>query len=249
MTNVPVIRALIVDDEPSARELLSDMLLQFCADVQVIGQSEDAQQALQLIQQHQPNLVLLDLQMPEYTGFELLDMLPGTEDFCVIFITAYDQHALQAFRHQAVDYLVKPLGPGELIQAVDRARAVLAGKQAAGQQAANVQQQPRLRVPTPNGFQFIRFEEIEAVSANRAYAEVVMRTGEEIMISQPLSKVIEQLPQPPFIQVHRSHAVNLSAVRAFDRAEGSMLIMYSERNYPIARARQDQVLSLLEQWG
>ncbi len=249
MTNAPVIRALIVDDEPSARELLSEMLLQFCADVQVIGEAEDAQQALQLIQQHQPNLVLLDLQIPEYTGFELLDMLPSTEDFCVIFITAYDQHALQAFRHQAVDYLVKPVGPGELIQAIDRARAVLTGKQAAGHQGIPVQQQPRLRVPTPNGFQFIRFEEIEAVSANRAYADLVLRTGEEIVVSQPLSKVIELLPQPPFVQVHRSHAVNLSVVRAFDRTEGSMLIMYSERRYPIARARQDQVLALLEQWG
>ena len=247
------IKALIIDDEPSARELLREMLGRFCTDVDVLGEAQDAEQALERIQQTGPNLLLLDLQMPEHTGFELLDMLPNAKEYMVIFITAYDQHALQAFKHQAVDYLVKPIDPGDLIRAIDRVREVMAGRTVAGSPPPEINDDggagQRLRVPTPSGFQFLYYNEIEAVAANRAYSELILRTGEEIMVSQSLSALIEQLDKPPFIQVHRSHAVNITAVRAYDRSHGHDLITYSDRRYQIARSRLESVLQALEQWG
>lgn len=247
------LRCIAVDDEPSARELIKDLLQKFCPDVELLALASNARQAVELIQQHQPNLLLLDLEMPQYNGFELLDMLGDTQAFCTVFITAYDQHALKAFRHKAVDYLVKPVAPADLIQAVGRAREVLAGRELKQTPSSNptpdaaASLEKRLRVATPTGFQFVAIENIEAITANRAYADLTLTSGETIIVSQPLAKVMERVPSPPFMQIHRSYAINLHTVRAFDRTEGSELITFGERRYPLARARQESILKLLEQ--
>jgi len=238
------VRVLIVDDEPAARELLQELLSRFCTDAQVVGVARDAEEAVQLIRTQAPDLLLLDLQMPAYNGFELLEMLPDAGAYFKVFVTAYDTHALQAFKHEALDYLVKPVGPAELIRVIDRVHEALAAKHA--KETAPADGTTRFRLPTATGFRLLHPQEIEAVLADRAYAEIVLSSGEKHLVSQSLQAVLRQLPQPPFLQVHRSHAVNMELVRAYDRTNGNDLFMASGKSYPVARARLEAVLAALE---
>ena len=175
------IRALIVDDEQLARQRVS-MLLGEEPDVEIIGESGDGFEALDQIQATRPDLVFLDVQMPEMDGFEVLRRVPQALLPVVIFTTAYDQHALRAFEVNALDYLLKPFKPTRFKEAVQRARDLMANKQAGvaargllallGQTPAPAGQLTRLAVKTPGKVTFVELDQIQAIEAAGKYAVV-----------------------------------------------------------------------------
>jgi two-component system, LytTR family, response regulator len=175
------IRALIVDDEPLARQRVR-LLLGEEPDVEVIGESEDGFEAVDQIQATRPDLVFLDVQMPDMDGFEVLRRVPQALLPVVIFTTAYDQHALRAFEVNALDYLLKPFKPTRFKEAVQRARDLIANKHAGvaargllallGQTPAPAGQLTRLAVKTPDKVTFVELDQIQAIEAAGKYAVV-----------------------------------------------------------------------------
>jgi two-component system LytT family response regulator len=220
------IRVLIVDDEPLARQRVR-LLLGEEPDVEVIGESTDGFEALDQLQSAKPDLVFLDVQMPDMDGFEVLRQTPQALLPVVIFTTAYDQHALQAFEANALDYLLKPFKPARFAEAVQRARALIADKHAGlainqarglltllGQSSAPppVAGGGRILVRSSERILFLKPGEIDRVEAAGNY--VVLHSGkEQHILRETISSMEARLAPAGFMRISRSVIVNLACIR------------------------------------
>jgi two-component system, LytTR family, response regulator len=239
------IRALIVDDEQLARQRVR-LLLGEEPDVEVIGDCGDGFEAVDQIEATRPDLVFLDVQMPEMDGFEVLRRIPQAWLPVVIFTTAYDQHALRAFEVCALDYLLKPFKPTRFKEAVQRARDLIANKQAGvaargllallGQPPAPAGQLTRLAVKTPGKVTFVELDQIQAIEAAGKYA--VVHVGKENhVLRETMSSLESQLSPQRFLRISRSVIVNLDQIRELQpmfKGE-NRVVLKNGKSYPTTR--------------
>jgi two-component system LytT family response regulator len=217
--DVRVMKALIVDDEPIARRVLREGLELF-PDVQVVGDAADGKEALQKIGKLQPDVVFLDLQMPVMSGFEVVRNLSGPTLPVVVIVTAFDQHAIQAFEAGAIDYLLKPVSEARLRSAVDRVQNLLdrPNEIAANMdKISSVQPPPAARsrkVVGRSGEDYVLLD-IDDVLAFQAERELVwiIASKQRLLATQSLRVIAERLAEPQFQRVHRNAIVNVNHVR------------------------------------
>ena len=239
------IRVLIVDDEPLARQRVR-LLLGEERDVEVIGESADGFEAVDQIEATKPDLVFLDVQMPEVDGFEVLRRVPRALLPVVIFTTAYDQHALRAFEVNAIDYLLKPFKPIRFKEAIQRARDLIANKHAGvaargllallGETPAPAGQLTRLAVKTPGKVTFVELEQVQAIEAAGKYA-VVHAGNENHVLRETMSSLEAHLPPQRFLRISRSVIVNIDQVqelRAMFKGE-NLVVLKNGKSYPTTR--------------
>ena len=235
------IRALIVDDEELARQRVRLLLVEE-SDVEVIGECADGFAAIDQIQTTRPDLIFLDVQMPEMDGFEMLRRIPPALLPVVIFTTAYDQHALRAFEVNALDYLLKPFKPVRFKEAVHRARELIANKQAGiaahGLLALLGQKQTltRLAVKTPGKVSFVDLDQIQAIEAAGKYA--VVHVGKEHhVLRETMSSLESNLPTERFLRISRSIIVNLDQIQELQpmfKGE-NLVVLKNGKSYPTTR--------------
>ncbi len=239
------IRALIVDDEPLARQRVR-LLLGEEPDVEVIGESGDGFEAVDRIQATRPDLVFLDVQMPEMDGFEVLRQVPAELLPIVIFTTAYDKHALRAFDAHALDYLLKPCKPERFKEAIQRARELIANKQAGVAArglldllACHAPATPHLRrltVKTPDRVMFVDVEEIDAIEAAGKYA--VIHVGKDNhVLRETMSSLESHLPPQRFLRISRSVIVNIDQIQELQpmfKGE-NLVVLKNGKSYPTTR--------------
>ena len=239
------IRALIVDDEPLARQRVR-LLLGEEPDVEVIGESGDGFEAVDEIQATKPDLVFLDVQMPDMDGFEVLRRVPQASLPFVIFTTAYDQHALRAFEVSALDYLLKPFKPSRFKEAVQRARELIANKQAGvaarglltllGQSPAPAGQLTRLAVKTPGKVTFVELDQIQAIEAAGKYAVVHVGKVNHVL-RESMTSLESHLPSQRFLRISRSVIVNLDQIQELQpmfKGE-NLVVLKNGKSYPTTR--------------
>jgi len=242
------IRALIVDDEPLARQRVR-LLLADEPDVDVAGESGDGFEAVDQIQATRPDLVFLDVQMPDMDGFEVLRRVPQAMLPVVIFTTAYDQHALRAFEVNALDYLLKPFKPTRFKEAVQRARDLIADKQAGaatrgllaflGQTPAPRAargQRTRLAVKTPGKVSFVELDQVQAIEAAGKY--VVVHVGKENhVLRETMTSLESHLPPQQFLRISRSVIVNVDQIQELQPTfKGENLVLLkNKKSYPTTR--------------
>ncbi len=236
------IRALIVDDEQLARQRVR-LLLGEEPDVEVIGESADGFEAVDQIQATTPDLVFLDVQMPDMDGFEVLRRVPQAWLPVVIFTTAYNQYALRAFEVNALDYLLKPFKPTRFKAAVQRARELIANKQAGvaargllallGQTPAPPGQLNRLAVKTPGKVTFVELYQIQAIEAAGKYA--VVHVGKENhVLRETMSSLESHLPPHRFLRISRSVIVNIDEIQELQpmfKGE-NVVVLKNRKSYP-----------------
>lgn len=239
------IRALIVDDEPLARQRVR-LLLGEEPDVEVIGESQDGFEAVDQIQATRPDLVFLDVQMPDRDGFEVLRRVPQALLPVVIFTTAYDQHALRAFEVNALDYLLKPFKPARFKEAVQRARDLIANRNAGvagrgllallGQTPAPGAQLKRLAVKTPGRVSFVEVDQIQAIEAAGKYA--VVHVGKEHhVLRETMAWLESHLPPQRFLRISRSVIVHLDHIQELQpmfKGE-NLVVLKNGKRYPTTR--------------
>lgn len=239
------IRALIVDDEQLGRQRVR-LLLDEEPDVEIIGESADGFEAVDQIQATKPNLLFLDVQMPEMDGFEVLRRVPKALLPVVIFTTAYEQHALQAFEASALDYLLKPFKPTRFKEAVQRARELIANKHAGvaargllallGQTPAPAGQLTRLAVKTPGKVSFVELDQIQAIEAAGKYA--VVHVGKENhVLRETMSSLESHLPPQRFLRISRSVIVNIDQIQELQptfKGE-NLVVLKNGKSYPTTR--------------
>ena len=242
-----MIKAIIIDDEMHCRKTLDILLKEYCPDVQVMEQCSDAETGIEAIKKFKPDLVFLDIEMPHMNGFEMLQQFSEIP-FAVVFTTGYDQYAIKAFRFSALDYLLKPIEPKELIAAVHK---VQTQKQlpAAEQfqmllnKISNKEEVfPKIPVPTSNGYELIPVEQVLFCEAQDNYTCFNLK-NKKVIACRMLKEVEEQLNDFPFfVRVHHSYIVNIKEVTKYVRGEGGYVIMSDDSLVNVSRSRKEVLL-------
>lgn len=243
--------AILVDDELKARDLLRNMLTAHCPQVEVLTEAENVKDAVQSIHEHRPQIVFLDIEMPRISGLELPSFFKAEDlNFNIIFVTAYSEFAVEAFRLSACDYLLKPVDPEDLQSAVEKA-------------GLNVSQQhltdrfdtlkvnmdsassKRIALPHSTGMDFVELNDVVFFQADRSYTEVHMMDGSKFTVSQRL-RIYEELLEhnSDFFRIHRAYLINMTLVKSYSRSE-SLLIMKNGESLPISRERKQEVETIL----
>ena len=243
------LKALIVDDELNNRENLKLALEQYCPSVEVIGLAEGVLAALKMIHAQKPDLVFLDIEMPNGSGFDLLESLPQI-DFEVIFVTAYDQYAIRAIKFAAVDYLLKPLDIEELQMAVNKVIDRAGNKESQAQNLEvlrqNMQEQPqKLGLPQSDGIDFIEIQDIVRCQSERNYTHFFLKSGKKLLVSKNLGEYVQMLEDQGFYRIHQSHLINLKEVDRLVKKDGGYLLMSDQSQIPIARNRKEGLMAEL----
>ena len=243
-----MIKAILVDDELHGLETLSILLTDYCPDVKVMEKCSSAKKALEAINKIKPDLVFLDIEMPIMNGFELLEQFEQIP-FSVIFTTSYDQYAIKAIRFSALDYLLKPVDPKELIAAVNKVnnkKHTPTNEQL--QMLMNQLQHKeskftKIAVPTSEGFELIPADNVIRCEADDNYTHLYLKNKTKIIASRTLKEMEEQLKEfSYFIRVHHSYIVNLNEVVKYVRGEGGYLVMTDESTVNVSRSRKEALL-------
>ncbi len=244
-------RTIIVDDIAKNREILQGLLADFCPQVEVVGTAEDVAPAHPLILEQEPDLVLLDVEMPGGTGFDLLEKFDDV-NFEVIFVTAHDRYALQAIKFCALDYLLKPVDIKELIQAVHRAGEKLKERKSTEKfehLLKNIRsketRQHKIALPTLEGFVFIQVENIIRCEAEGSYTNVFLEGGKSICATRKIKGFEELLNDYDFFRVHRSHLINMNKIEKYHRGEGGYVVLSDGISVDVARRKKDEFLERL----
>lgn len=244
--------AILVDDEAKARELLRNMLAAHCPQVEVLAEEENVKDAVQAIHQHQPEIVFLDIEMPRISGLELPSFFkPEDLTFNIIFVTAYSEYAVQAFRLSACDYLLKPVDTSDLRAAVEKATArqnQLSSTFQTLRVNMDTAASKRLALPHSTGMDFVELNEVVQFEADGSYTHVHMMNGDRFTVSQRL-RVYEELLEKnlDFFRIHRAHLINMTLVKSYSRAE-SLMIMKNGSSLPISRERKQDVEEVLAKY-
>lgn len=245
-----MIRSVIVDDEPHCCETLATMLKRYCPDVEVAGVFHSGMKALPGIKTITPQIVFLDIEMPQMNGFELLEQLHEI-NFELIFTTSYDQYAIKAFHFSALDYLLKPIDREELQKAVQK--VVQRQSHPLPQQIDILFKklyQPstaisKIALPTMEGLQMIPADSIISCASDGNYTIFFLKNKKKIVVSRILKEVEEMLEDHSFARVHNSHLVNINEIEKYVRGEGGYLVMSDGSSVYVSRSRKESLLNRL----
>jgi len=247
-------KALIIDDEHKARKLLNTLLVDNCPEITTIYSAENLTAGVALIKEHQPKIVFLDIEMPNHSGLEILDFFEGKPiDFKIIFITAYNQYAVEAFKLSAVDYLLKPVDTTELKDAVIKAIEAIKKEdfnQSIDKLKKSFQDLTRrkLALEVPRGIIFIDYKDILYFEADGMYTRVFLAENSQELIAKPLKYFIEQLSSVTnFYRPHRSYFVNIENIKEFNKKDGGYLIMKNNKKVSISRDNKETFYKVLDQ--
>lgn len=225
-----IINCILVDDEPLNLDGLEKMINRYCPELTVVGKATSAKEALELIRAASPQIVFLDIQMPRENAFDLLDKLMPV-NFEIVFVTAFDNYALKAFRYCALDYLLKPVDMDELRSAVQKARTKLAEKDVNMRLAGFLDQirerngNSRIALKTKEGLIFYPIKDIMYCTAERAYTRFTFVNSKHLLVSGNLKEFESLLPEDNFCRVHDSYLINLDHVKKYHYGKGGYVEM------------------------
>lgn len=230
----------ILDDEQNAVDALTAMLnKKFALQVKLCGSTTRASVAIDEIEQLQPDIVFLDVEMPEMTGLELLKHFPE-RSFHVIFTTAHEKYALPALKAAATDYLVKPLSPQDVYDAIQKCLDKKAAKDNTHQATAN-----KISLATAHELLLINIEDIIRIEANNNYSHFYFVNRPKVIVSKTLKEFEEQLAAHNFFRVHQSHLVNLAFVEAVQSGDGDHVLLKQGHKVEISRRKKAEFLQKL----
>jgi len=246
------IKSVIIDDEKQGINALQFMLKKHCPQVKVLETFQSSVDALKDIRQLKPDLIFLDIKMPNITGLQFLNIL-GTDTYNAIFVTAYDEYMLQALRLNALDYLKKPLSEAELKEAIEKVK--LNPKVSPNQikktmkhieQGFEINQNTPFGIKEGNRIIFEKISDISYCKSDGNFTQVYLKDGDNIYSSYPLGTMEEKLPEKYFFRCHREYLINGFCIKEFNKTEGGFITMESDQNIPISRGRRDDFLKFIE---
>lgn len=242
------LRAVLIEDEPSGMDNLRFKLQTHCPEVAIVAECSSGAEGIKAILRHLPDLLLLDIQLGDMTGFDVLQAIrhPSYE---VIFTTSYDEYAIEAIKNNALDYLVKPIVVEELQEAIAKARMKLS-RLAPPVVAAPLANAPKkFGFPISTGIQFFELNQVVYAQAEDNVALVFLDNNQNIKLTKPLGWLEEQLSASGFCRVHHSYLINLNHLSEFIRNEGGFVVMSNKKAISVSLRRKDTFLQQLEEWN
>ncbi|MFC6267400.1 LytR/AlgR family response regulator transcription factor [Frigoriflavimonas asaccharolytica] len=239
-------RAIIIDDEKRARVTLQLLLKEYCPEVEIVAQCENLPEGVKSIRKLKPDLVFLDIEMPGHSGLELLDFFDENEiNFSIIFATAYNEYAIKAFKFSAIDYLLKPINPEELVSAIERMKkqnAKLENLKMLKENMASTKAK-KIAVPCGNKIIFLDTTKILYIKGEGSYSEVCCLDGTKHLISRNLKNFEDIIClDENFLRVHRSYIVNMEQVVSYQKTDGGTLNLEGGKDVPVSSSKIDLIL-------
>lgn len=245
-----MIRCVIVEDEEMARKVLKSLLTQYCKDVMVCAEADDVESGRAMIEAFRPDLVFLDIEMPGGSGFKLLSSFESI-DFEVVFITAYEQFAIKAIRHDALDYLLKPVDPKELVAAVEKVKEAKYKKTLKRQYDSLLKTiDPeqlvvrKISISTSDKIHLIEVDNIIRCESDNYYTIIYFKDGTNLLVSKTLKEMEQRLEEYDFLRTHKSHLVNLRCIMNFIKDE-MMVVMTDGSKVPVSKRKKENILEVI----
>lgn len=242
------LKAILVDDEQDSRDILSNYIAKYCPDIELLEKCGSVKTGLQAIKEHRPDIVFLDIEMPYGTGFDLLDQV-GEIDFETVFVTAYDNYAIQALNQSAAYYILKPIDIDELIQAVEKIKIERKSTdyiQHARVLLDNLKQKSKgggkIMLPTLEGFEIISIDSIIYCEADDNFTKFHIKDGKDLLICRTLKYFEETLSDHRFVRIHRSHLINIDYVIRYTKGKGGYVTMENNRELEVAPKKKSVFL-------
>ena len=252
-----MLTAIIIDDESSSRNALRQKLANHCTNVSIIAECENGENGIKNIEEKNPDIVFLDVEMPRMNGFTMLQQLHN-RNFELIFITAYDHYAIRAIKFSALDYLVKPVEVEDLKAAVEKAIQKSlhpeVGKHSPGNERIDLllqnlvnekKEHQRIAIPSLEGLQFISIEDIIYLKAQSNYTIFYLKEGQKITVSKTLKDFEEILPSSIFIRIHHSYLINKNHVLKYIKGEGGQVVMKNGTTLDVARRKKEEFMKAI----
>ena len=246
-----MIKTVIIEDEAKSRQMLAAMLERHCPDISIVGLAKDVKEGVSMIKELHPELVFLDISMPDGSGFDLLEQVSG-HNFELIFATASDQHAIRAIKYSACDYLLKPIDTDELKMAVTK----VLNKKKSVPSMENLQfliqhlkkadeNFQKITLPTGSAYEIVNIKDIIRCEADGSYTNFYLADKRKLMISFGLKHYEELLPESDFIRVHHHHLINMNHVVRFLKEDGGYAIMSDGSKIEISRRKKEAFMDKL----
>lgn len=243
-------QAIIIDDEKRARLNLKLLIEEYCSTISVIAECENLAEGVKAIRKNKPDLVFLDIEMPGHSGLELLDFFDENDiNFKIIFTTAYQEYAIQAFKFSAVDYLLKPINPTELTNATSRFLKDKNKLESYSILKENIKEDTfkKIAVPSGNSLVFIETEKIIYIKGEGAYSEIICTENEKHFVSRNLKNFEDIIcSHSNFVRNHKSYIVNTNFIKAYNKSDGGSLELQNGQQIPISNEKVQTVLQVIE---
>lgn len=242
-----MIKSVIIDNETKSRKTLRNFLQKYCKNVEVLGEADSVSSGIDLIKTEHPELVFLDIEMTDGTGFKLLESFDDIQ-FSVIFVTAYSAYAIKAFKISAIAYILKPINPQELIEAVEKYQKetglkgihhkleVLLGNQSSVKKIA---------FPTSEGIELVKLNQIVHCEADDNYTSIFLVNDKRILVSKTIKEYDTMLSDFGFFRIHQSHLVNLDYISKFNKNDGGYVVLENGKKLPVSRRNKQEFLEKL----
>lgn len=245
-----MVRTVVIDDEPRNIKLISGMIREHCPGIEIIGSTDDLMEVQPIIHSLKPSLVLLDIEFPSGTIFPVLDKLIFT-DFHIIFITAHNTYATEAFKQNAVDYILKPVTPEALVQSIKKAEAKIRDNIATdisnllGKLKSGLRQSKKIPLPAAEGILFINEADIIRCEASGRYTVLYLVSGKNLTVTRTLKEIESLLDAKQFFRVHHSHIINLEMIKKYHRGQGGTAELTDGSLVEVSSSRKNELLDIL----
>lgn len=241
------LKAVLVEDEKQSREILRNYLVKYCTNVDILGEAATVKEGVALIKNSQPDLLFLDVEMPFGNAFDLLDQIPD-RNFEIVFVTAYDQYAMDALNNHAAYYLMKPIDIDELIKAVDYVREIKLKENRLEKQVLRTgfpKAAGKITIPQQDGFQILNTEDILYCKADDNYTEIFLEK-KKILVSKTLKYFEDALSDFAFARIHKSYLVNVNEVIKYRKGKGGSVVLSNGKELMVSASRKRQLLSFFK---
>jgi two-component system LytT family response regulator len=246
-----MITAIIIEDEKKSAETLRGLLNRYCPNVDIVDEAHGYREGIEKIRIHQPEVVFLDIQMPDGSGFKVIEELKDM-DFDVIFTTAFDQFAIKAIKYSALDYLLKPIDPEELTEAVKKVDK----KRSEQRKGKNIEafleniktpgEDPhKIVLSTSEKIHVIDINDIIRCESDNYYTHFFFTNGSKILVSKTLKENEQLLSDHNFIRPHKSHLINVRYIKSFIRQDGGYIVMSDGSKVPVSRRKKERIMEIL----
>ena len=239
------LKTIIVEDEQTSRDILKNYLTKYCPAVEVLGEAKNIDEALVLIRNNELDLIFLDVEMPYGSGFDLLDKL-GKTDFEVVFVTAYNQYAIEALNKHASYYLLKPISIDDLIKAVDYVTELKKKENELQNSILIPKTNPtdqKITIPTQDGFEVLEMKDIIYCKADDNYTEIYLENGLKKLVSKTLKYFDDILKANGFARIHKSYLVNVSYITSYRKGKGGTVFLNNGKELSVSASKKAELLS------
>lgn len=244
------LKAIIIDDEQPSIDAIKKIIVEFCPTVEIIDSTNSPSQGIQLVNTKKPDILFLDIEMPNLNGFDVLEAIDD-KNVNVIFITAYDHYAIKAFKVNAIDYILKPINVKEIIKAVNKVSELRQLKEIKQTKYSNlissIKSTPgsKIQLATQNGVELVTVSNIIRVLADGRYSKVFLKDGSNIFVTKTLKNIEADINNSTFLRVHKSHLVNMDCVKKYNFVSNYQIELLDGTLIEVSRRKKDEFIEYM----